>query len=516
MKTLFRRLLTGWVLAVALTGGYWGMMLAPVNRWSMYFTRLDFWALLALTLAGGTLLGLGAFAAERLFPRCKPLLAASFWAWFVLAFANNFPELRKTLVSATGWKWLTGPVWWLFLWTAGAIGMASALLFPRWRRATGRFWRSLRLLFWPVLFFVPFSLWRVCLPETVFGNGLDFSKVPGNGKPPVVVFMFDMLPYEGLFGEDGEVVPACTNFAAFCGTADVYHAAASAGTSTSESIPGFIVQKRFRDMRCARDGWFYADGENGRIAPADFAAQSLPALAKAGGGRAQAIGMNIPWDALLPGLWDADESMSIYIGRHGVHAFGEDFSFWTAAKDLLAWYFLFVSKSPLSAVLKLAGFDGITESQGWDERASTVARAGRFLRELLSPGDFFFVHVDLPHPPFVLGPGGARLPHALYHSDEGLLAQVEGADWALGRWLEDLDASPAGRGAWVIVTSDHGLHNVRNPFPRKGAKDHVPFLVRRPGRTERRDIWEPADLPDLRHLLPDLPLWESSGENGGL
>ena len=131
MKTLFRRLLTGWVLAVALTGGYWGMMLAPVNRWSMYFTRLDFWALLALTLAGGTLLGIGAFTAERLFPRCKPLLLASFWAWFVLAFANNFPDLRQTLVSATGWKWLTGPVWWLVLWTAGAIGMASAFLFPR-------------------------------------------------------------------------------------------------------------------------------------------------------------------------------------------------------------------------------------------------------------------------------------------------------------------------------------------------------------------------------------------------
>lgn len=506
MKTLFRRILTGWVLAFALTGGYWGMMLSPVNRWSMYFTRLEFWALLVLTLAGGTVLGGGAFALERLFPRVRPLLSASFWGWLAIALANNLPECHRNLAGRMGWRWLTGPVWWAAVWAAGALGMACTLLFPRWRRATVRAWRLLRLLFWPVVLFIPFSLWRVCLPETVFGNGPDFSRVPGNGKPAVVVFMFDMLGYEGLFGEDGEVLPAYASFASFHASADAYHAARGAGTSTSESIPGFIVRKRLDGIRYTPSGWLYAEGA-GTVSPEDSAAQSLPALARKAGGRAQAIGMNIPWDALLPGLWNANESMSIYIGRHGVHRFGAPSSFWTAAKDLLAWYFLFVSKSPASALLKLAGADGITEAQGWDERASTVERAGRLIRESLSPGDFLFVHVDMPHPPYVLGPGGKRLPRALYHSDAGLLAQTAGADWALGRWLDDLASSPAGRGAWVIVTGDHGLHNVTSPSVRRGAKDHVPFLVRRPGQTERRDIFEPADLTDLETVLPDLPLF---------
>ena len=63
--------------------------------------------------------------------------------------------------------------------------------------------------------------------------------MPGNGEPPVVVLMFDMMGYGTLFGDGGQVVPACTNFAAFCGRADVYHGAESAGGQTATSLPGF-------------------------------------------------------------------------------------------------------------------------------------------------------------------------------------------------------------------------------------------------------------------------------------
>jgi len=35
--------------------------------------------------------------------------------------------------------------------------------------------------------------------------------------------------------------------------------------------------------------------------------------------------------------------------------------------------------------------------------------------------------------------------------------------------------------------------------------------VRRPGQTARRDIAGPADLTDLRNVVPDLPLFVESG-----
>lgn len=508
MKTLSKYLLTGWVLAFAVTSGYWGMATAPHNRWYMYFTAFDFWVLLAMTLSLGTVLGLGALLAGRRFPRIRPLLVASFWGWLALALANNFPDIHQRIALRTGWSWLSGPVWWLVVWGAGAAGIACALLFPAWRRGAARGWRILRCVLWPLVFIVPFSVGRLPSLEAAYGKGLDFARVPGNGKPAVVVLMFDMLGYGELFDAEGGVRPACTNFAALCARSDVYHAARSAGKRTATSIPGFILQERLedppRDLRYTHDDWPFTDGTN-TVHLRDFAAQSLPALARERGGRTQTIGMHVPWDCLLPGLWDGTESMSIYLGHHGVHRFGTPPSFLATAKDHAAWYFLFVSKSPLSAALKVAGIDDLTEGQGWDERDSLVERAGRYFREALSPGDFFMVHIDLPHTPYLLGRGGVRLPPSLYHDDRaGLAAQMEGADWALGRWMEDLASSPAGRDAWIIVTSDHNLHNYR---VRKGEKTDVPFLVHRPGQTVRRDIAGPADLTDLRHLIPDCPLF---------
>lgn len=512
MKTLMRRLWTGWILAFALTGGYWGMALTPQNRWGMYFGPLDFRAILALTLAGGAILGIGAFALERFFPRTKPFLVASFWGWLALAVANNHPELHKAIAYRMKWWWLTGPVWWLVVWSLGAAGMAGALVFPAWRRGAAACWRFSRRFLW-ALFAVPFLVWQMPPLDAASGKGLDFRRVEGNGRPATVVLMFDMLGYEELFAETGEVRAAYTNFAAFCGRSDVYHAAESAGIETATSLPGFIVQERLetpgRQLRYDATDWAYTDGTN-TVRSRDFAGQSLPAAARASGGRAQAIGQYVPWDVILPGTWDATESMGAGYGNHGVHVFGETPTFWTAVREHFLWYFLWVSKSPISAVFKLTGVDDLTEAKGYDERVSLVARARRLFEESLSPGDFVFVHVDMPHQPYVVGRGGEPLPSAIYYDEvAGLAAQTEGADWALAQWLEALESTPVGREAWIIATSDHNLHKRRYL---RGPKKHVPFLVHRPGQAERRDIAEPADLTDLRNLLPDLPIFAGPGE----
>jgi hypothetical protein len=507
MKRLFRRILAGWILAFALTGGYWGMMLSPGDRWDLYFTRFDLWAFLAATLAGGGLLGLGAFALERFLPRTKPLLVASFWWWLALYLANSHPEVHQKIAGLMHWGWLDGLVWRMVVWGVGALGMACALFLPSWRRGAARGWRIL-LLFWPILFLIPAYAWFLPPHDAAYGKGLDFSRVPGNGKPPVVVLMFDMLGYEMVFDEAGQVRPGFPNFEAFCSRADVWHAADSAGHGTYDSIPGFIVRERLgtdtRIIRQSFDSWSYSDGTHS-VSPREFAEQSLPVLVRGNGGRAQAIGLDIPWDELLPGVWDATESMSSYTGNHGTHEFGVPPTLAGCAAEHLAWYLLWVSKSPLGAAWKLAGFDYRTEARIHDANTSLVERSGRFLREGLSPGDFFFVHVDLPHFPYVLGAGGGRLPAAQYYDHKnGLRGQLEGADWVLGRWMEALAASPAGRDAWVVVTSDHSMHRLgdRNW---KGSRTHVPFLVHRPGQTERRDIAEPADLADVLKVLPELP-----------
>lgn len=507
---LAKRLLSGWILAFALMGGYWGMCFMPLNRWGIYFTRLDFWAILFLTVAEGTVLGAGAFVLEKVFPRTKPLLVASFWGWAAVAFANNYPGLYRTVARLPGCRWVTEPVWLGSVWALGLAGFAGALLFPRWRRVSAEAWRFLRRFLW-LLFLVPVLLWQLPTLEEAFGGGLDFGRVPGNGRPATVVLMFDMLGYEELFDESGEVRPAYTNFAAFCKSADVYREAASVGVNTAVSLPGFIVQKRLdgagQEVMETTD-WLFTDGTE-TFHAGDYAAQSLPAAARAAGGRAQAIGTYVPWDSLLPGTWDATESMGDRYGNRGVHVFGKEPTFATAAREHCIWYFAWISKSPLAALLKAAGLMDHAASRGWDKRVSVVERGGRLLREALSPGDFFFIHVNLPHNPYVVGRGGKPLPPSLYFDDvAGLAAQTEGADWALGELLEALQATPAGREAWIVVTSDHNLRNRHL----RGPKTHVPFLVHRPGQTGQRDIAAPADLADLRHVLPDLPIFGGAVE----
>lgn len=512
LKTLCKRLLTGWILAFALMGGYWGMALMPLNRWGMYFTRLDFWALLFLTVAMGTVLGLGAFVLEKLWPRIRPVLVASFWGWLAIAFANNYPELHKTIARIMGWHWLTGPVWWGIVWMIGGIGVACALFSPGWRRATAECWRFTRRFLW-LLFVVPVLVWRLPSLDAAAGDGLDFGRVAGNGRPATVVLMFDMMGYEALFDETGAVRPAYTNFAAFCGRADVFHSAASAGINTSVSVPGFILQKHLSEngweVRLGFDDWGFPDGTN-TVRMRDFAAQSLPALAREAGGRAQAIGTYVPWGEVLPGVWNATESMGDRYGNHGVHVFGEKPGFFTAVKEHCVWYFSWISKSPLAAVFKARGLTVFTDSLCYDDRTSLVRRAERLIREALSPGDFFFIHVGMPHDPFLVGDGGKRLPPS-FHWDyvAGMAAQMEGADWALGKWLDALASTPAGRGAWIVVTSDHSLHK---NYYLKGPKNHVPFLVHHPGQTERCDIAGPADLTDLRHVVPGLPFFGGEGD----
>ncbi|MBQ7251220.1 MAG: hypothetical protein IJS32_01305 [Kiritimatiellae bacterium] len=392
----------------------------------------------------------------------------------------------------------------------GTLGMAAAFRSVRWRNGAARGWWILRRIFWPVVFIVPFSVWRLPSLDAARGTGLDFAKVPGNGKPAMVVLLFDMLGYEELFDGNGNILPAYTNFAAFCETADVFHAAESAGGATATSLPGFILQSRFApEHRYSLEDWLFTDGTNWFRAEG-FALQSLPALARAHGGRAQSIGMYIPWDSILPGVWNATESMAFAHGNQGVHVFGGTPSFWSAVREHASWYLVFDSKSPLGAVFKLAGIGERAEASGYDERVSLVFRARRLFREALSPGDFFFIHVDLPHYPYVVGRDGERLPLSLLHDeDAGLAAQTGGADWALGVWLETIASSPEGRNAWIVVTSDHNL-NFGSHLDGRPLR-HVPFLVHRPGQTQRRDVSEPADLTDLRHVLPDLPLFAGEG-----
>ena len=64
-----------------------------------------------------------------------------------------------------------------------------------------------------------------------------------------------------------------------------------------------------------------------------------------------------------------------------------------------------------------------------------------------------------------------------------------------GRWDE----------SWVLVLSDHGPH-FRDYSGTPAGKRHVPFLLKAPGQTMRRDAFDPIRLVDL----DQIPGWPAA------
>jgi arylsulfatase A-like enzyme len=114
-------------------------------------------------------------------------------------------------------------------------------------------------------------------------------------------------------------------------------------------------------------------------------------------------------------------------------------------------------------------------------------------------GTFSWVHLIVPHAPYVFDARGAIHPldYRAYWADQteyrrALTAyrrQVGFVDRLLGRFLDRLQAEGLVEDAIVIVTSDHGFHSL-HPFGRpelidgfeaSAARPRVPLIVRAPG-----------------------------------
>ena len=116
-------------------------------------------------------------------------------------------------------------------------------------------------------------------------------------------------------------------------------------------------------------------------------------------------------------------------------------------------------------------------------------------------GTFSWVHVLLPHAPYVFDENGAmhrrdyREPGPWRDSIEYARAlaayrrQVGFVDSLLGRFLDRLEAAGLAEDAIVIVTSDHGFHSrhafaapeLIDGFDSSTARTRVPMIVRAPG-----------------------------------
>lgn len=186
--------------------------------------------------------------------------------------------------------------------------------------------------------------------------------------------------------------------------------------------------------------------------------------------------------------------------------------------------------APKSVVIKIQGDDLRDEQQ----------RFRQFLQEITPPSSkpvLEFMHLDLPHAPYMLTPGGAVRDmepnsfEARFAGDDTLLRrlrndyemQIEFVDREFGEFIDRLKQTGLYNRALIVVTSDHGV-SWKTDAPGRSLSDAnadmifpVPLLIKLPGQTEPRVSSQDAQSIDLVPTIAavvgvNLP-WQAAGHN---
>jgi len=498
----------GWAM------GFIQRLFNGLNRVFLFWSRADAILLTVLlvldgTLAWGVILLLRRWKGGRIAAALQPL----FYFWVVLLVANWFPNGRLSLLKH--FPWLSGVRYYLLVWSAGLVLSVWGALSPAGRRLARAGWRSLGYG-WMLPPFVAVGLWWVSAPQPP--SSRSPADLPpngeGNGQPPVVFVILDMVAASEAMDGDGAVAADLPNLGKFAATATCFSEASAPGLQTLESVPGICMQRAVKVPTAVGDGrilWPERD-RPGHVVEVGDCLQAVTRQVRRRGGRSAICSYYLPWMDWFTGEWAWDAaSTRCYYGAGSVQARGWRRLAWRAALIMGQW--TEASKTPLAGFVKTTK---IVEHAGHRYYASLIddiqAEGAEFLRHALSRGDFVLLHQPLPHLPMVFDADGKFLAHE-GPSASAYRAQFRHADTLFGRWMDALRESGLWDEAWVLVTSDHGLHDAAwSRAPGCHDKSRVPLWVKMPGQTEARSL----DVPVRLDRLGELPfsIWPFAADGG--
>jgi hypothetical protein len=329
------------------------------------------------------------------------------------------------------------------------------------------------------------------------------KKSTTEGVAPVVIIFLDMLGYKDAFNGQGEVWEYLPSLSAFSQVATVYHNAKSAGEFTGTAMPGFILQEEVGysaagigrgEMR-----WPVLSERGTPLRAALEFPKALPRRCRAAGRRAVYIGYYIPYVEAMPKMWDGVFSPS-FVGI----ALPVEWSPFEKAMLGQAVQYLLVSKGPVAAVAKQFRLYHAWQVNYVRGLAHQIHKTGKnFIRKNLSSGDLLVLHLSIPHIPFVFDEKGGAGPKD-FDSAEGFPGQLRYADTLFGEWVMALQDAGWWDASWVVATSDHGSH-LNDWSANPDGKRHVPFMVKAPGQTGRRDQWTPFSQAEFDRI-PGFPV----------
>jgi hypothetical protein len=175
---------------------------------------------------------------------------------------------------------------------------------------------------------------------------------------------------------------------------------------------------------------------------------------------------------------------------------------------------------------RMAQLDKIPESD-----SGRAGQGGALVRQfdmIGSQPSIHFVHVLLPHHPYVLTPWGGVSPDTWIprtvpvDADEDTFEfifreiyaqqalQIAAVDQMIGHLVDHLKRTGAWDSATLVITSDHGIDTTKPVFNRSPLPENVdelyrvPLFIKAPGQTEGETRDDPASTVDVLPSLIDL------------
>jgi hypothetical protein len=365
---------------------------------------------------------------------------------------------------------------------AGALGIWAIAMAPR---AVLAIVRGALLVVRPVVLIVVVTFVRIAgdegLPHAASVQGKATSSSAGSS---VFVFLFDELSYRFVY-RDNAPRADLPNLRRFDDRATNYVAAQAPGENTITSVPGLLRGEPYAGVDAKGDELYEVLPNGKRLVLNLSGSTNLFARAKAAGYRTEIVGFYFPYCRLLSGVADACQSFSYYNYSNVASGF-------SPLNPILTTFILWPYQQPFG-LLKVPVFGRL--------HRAILARIVEAATADLDPArrTFRFVHLPIPHLPFVFDQSGYNPGDDPMRQDaENYERQLQYTDQVVGRLVDALTSGGVFENSTVVIMSDHE-YRWSKMIPAEAS--HIPLIVKHPGQTARETVTEPVRA---EQILADL------------
>lgn len=355
---------------------------------------------------------------------------------------------------------------------------------------------QLALIFSPFAFIMAWQF--VQYPEWATPRETRKAPTP-QAKNPIFIFVCDEWSY-ARSTEHGEFLPLFKNVREFAAHATTFDFAQSPGPRTDVSIPRLLWQ-RADDLQITAGGTWWPE-KSGRISTAD--APNLFRTARERQYHTSLLGFYLPYRKMLG---DSVDDCDAYLEHPKPDTFATKIRA-NALRNITFQHDPLSRRTSRALETSVLPLSRTAFSAHWEKINRTLQRETLGLIQQSPSNEFAFIHLPLPHCPWVFNPDGTYRGtyrgERMSHDVEGYRRHLAYLDVVLGQFFAALTNAGKFDNAMIVVTSDHSwrLDYTFDGHLQDGEDlRHVPLFIKLPGQHDAQRV---AGKFELLRLAPIL------------